>query len=130
MKVKMMFSTYQDGCCSRILLFGFLGPVRDVSVASVIRRGGALLRISELLRDASLDIWAGGGGLEFLLLANFFLPPTESNLFLGQEFFFSVFRQRNFLSYAFPIMYVTILCYFSSISTTIFFSAHIFNFFF
>ena len=34
-------TTYQDGCCSRILLFGFLGPVRDVSVAFVIRRGGA-----------------------------------------------------------------------------------------
>ena len=42
-------TTYQDGCCSRILLFGFLGPVRDVSVAFVIRRGGALWRISELL---------------------------------------------------------------------------------
>ena len=30
-------TTYQDGCCSRILLIGFLGPVRDVSVAFVIR---------------------------------------------------------------------------------------------
>ena len=30
------------------LLFGFLGPIRDVSVAFVIRRGGALWRISEL----------------------------------------------------------------------------------
>ena len=28
--------------------FGFLGPVRDASVAFVIRRGGALWRISEL----------------------------------------------------------------------------------
>ena len=46
-----MLSTYQDGCCSRILLFGFLGPVRDVSVAFVIRRGGALWRISELLSN-------------------------------------------------------------------------------
>ena len=49
-----------------------------------------------------------------------------------------MFRRRNFLSYAFPIMYVTIWCffwstYFSSISTTNFFSAHIFvatNYFF
>ena len=41
-------TTYQDGCCSRILLFDFLGSVRDVSVAFVVRQGVALGRISEL----------------------------------------------------------------------------------
>ena len=46
-----------------------------------------------LLRDAPLDIW--GGGLEFLLLANFFWQSTSDN-------FFCMFRRRIFLSYAFP----------------------------
>ena len=52
-------TTYQDGCCSRILLFGFLGPVRDVSVAFVIRRGGALWRISELLSQLIFSMRSG-----------------------------------------------------------------------
>ena len=52
-------TTYQDGCCSRILLFGFLGPVRDVSVAFVIRRGGALWRISELRSQLIFSIRSG-----------------------------------------------------------------------
>ena len=41
------------------LLFGFLGPVRDVSVAFVIRRGGALWRISELLSHLILSMRSG-----------------------------------------------------------------------
>ena len=54
-----IITTYQDGCCSRILLFGFLGPVRDVSVAFVIRRGGALWRISELLSQLIFSMKSG-----------------------------------------------------------------------
>ena len=50
---------YQDGCCSRILLFGFLGPVWDVSVAFVIRRGGALWTISELLSKMIFSMRSG-----------------------------------------------------------------------
>ena len=52
-------TAYQDGCCSRILLFGFLGPVRDVSVAFVIRRGGGLWKISELLSQLFLSMRSG-----------------------------------------------------------------------
>ena len=44
---------------SRILLFGFLGPVRDVSVAFVIRRSGALWRISELLSQLIFSMRSG-----------------------------------------------------------------------
>ena len=80
------------------------------------------------LRDAPFDIW-GGGPRVFVACKLFFLPPKENNLFFWRstsDNFFFMFRQRNFLSYAFPIMYVTIWCffrstYFSSISTTIFF---------
>ena len=36
-------TTYQDGCCSRSVLFGRLVPLRNVSVAFVIRRGEALI---------------------------------------------------------------------------------------
>ena len=36
-----------------------LGPVRDVSVAFVIRRGGALWRISELLSQLILSMRSG-----------------------------------------------------------------------
>ena len=49
----------------------------------------------------------GEGGLEFLLLANFFLPPRENNFFFWQstsDKFFFMFRRIIFLSYAFPIM--------------------------
>ena len=49
-------TTYQEGCCSRMLLFGFLGPARDVSVTFVIRRGGALWKISELLSQLILSM--------------------------------------------------------------------------
>ena len=52
-------TTYQEGCCSRILLFGFLGPVRDVSVAFVIRRGRALWWISELLSQLIFSMRSG-----------------------------------------------------------------------
>ena len=86
-----------------------------------------------MLRDAPLHIWRGG--LEFLLLANFFFTyERKQSFFLAinvRQFFF-MFRRRHFLSYAFPIMYVTIWCfvwstYFSSILPTNFFSAHIFK---
>ena len=40
-------------------IFGFLGPVRDVSVAFVIRRGEALWRISELLSQLILSMRSG-----------------------------------------------------------------------
>ena len=71
----------------------------------------------------------GGGGLVFLLLANFFLPPRENNFFFGNQrptIFFLCIVEEFFWSYAFPIMYVTIWCffwstYFSQISTTNFF---------
>ena len=49
------------------LLFGFLGPVRDVSVAFVIRRGGALWRISEL---QSQLIFSMRSGMFFRLCKN------------------------------------------------------------
>ena len=90
------------------------------------------------IRDAPFDIW-GGGGLEFLLLANFFFTSGGKLFFWRStsDNFFFMFRRRNFLSYAFPIMYVTIWCffwstYFSSISTTNFFFLPTFstNFFF
>ena len=82
------------------------------------------------IRDAPLDIFGGAGSLEFLLLANFFFYLQEKIIyFFGDQrstIFFFMFRRRNFLSYAFPIMYVTIWCFFwstdfSSISTTNFF---------
>ena len=57
-----------------------------------------------------------------LLLANFFSPPRENNLFFGDQRP-PMFRRKNSLSYAFPIMYVNIWCFFWSY----FFSAHIFN---
>ena len=51
-------------------------------------------------RDAPFDIW--GGGREFLLLANFFLPPRENKFFWGDQrptIFIFMFRRRIFLSY-------------------------------
>ena len=84
--------------------------------------------MADRIRDAPLDIW--GGGLEFLLLANFFFYLRwKTSFFFGDQrptiFFFYVLSKK-FLSYAFPIMYVSIWCffwstYFSSISTTNFF---------
>ena len=50
---------YQDGYCSWIILISFLGPVRDVSVAFVIRRGGELWRIKELLSQLILSMRSG-----------------------------------------------------------------------
>ena len=72
------------------------------------------------LRDAPLDIWAGGGARVFVACKLF------ENLREKTFFWRSTFRRRNFLAYAFPIMYVTTWCffwstYFSSISTTNFF---------
>ena len=85
-------------------------------------------------------LYLGGGGGVFVASKLFFLPPVENMLFFGDQrptIFFFMFCWRNFLSYAFPIMYVTIWCffwstYFSSISTTNFFFLPIFstNFFF
>ena len=76
-------TTYQNGCCSRILLFGFLGPVRDVSVAFVIRRGGALWRIAEL---QSQLIFAMRSGMfffdcnsEYVVLTRSWLKQYELN---------------------------------------------------
>ena len=67
--------------------------------------------LKKLVRNAPFDIWGGGGGLEFLLLANFFFTFERKQSFFGRsttDNFFFMFRRRNFLSYAFPIMYVTI----------------------
>ena len=41
-------TTYQDGSCSRILLFGFLGLARDVSVAFVMKELQSQLIFSEV----------------------------------------------------------------------------------
>ena len=91
------------------------------------------VRTSPGFRDAPFDIW--GEGLLFLLLANFFFTSGGKQAFFSGDqrptIFFYV-SAKKFLSYAFPIMYVTIWCFFwstycSSISTTNFFSAHIFN---
>ena len=68
-------TTYQDGCCSRILLFGSLGPVRDVSVAFVIRRGGALWRILELLSQL---IFFMRSGMFFFDCNSEYVVPTRS----------------------------------------------------
>ena len=86
----------------------------------------------DVVEPAIFDIW---------LLANFFFYLREKTIFFFRrstsDNFFFMFRRRNFLSYAFPIMYVTIWCffwstYFSSISTTNFFFLPTFstNFFF
>ena len=82
--------------------------------------------------------YLGGGGLEFLLLAIFFFTSGGKQAFFWRstsDNFFFMFRPRNFLSYAFPIMYVTIWCsfwstYFSSVisfDNKLFLSVHIFN---
>ena len=58
---------------------------------------------------------SGGGGWSFYCLQTFFLPPVENKLFFLatniQQFFLMLCR-RIFLSYAFPIMFVTIWCFF------------------
>ena len=53
----------------------FLGPVRDVSVAFVIRRGGALWRISELLSQLILSMRSG----------MFFFDCNSEYVVLGRE---------------------------------------------
>ena len=64
----------------------------------------------------------GGGGLEILLVANFFLPPEENNLIFVEEL------KYIFLSYAFPIMYVFSGQHiFHQFRQQTFFSDHIFN---
>ena len=76
-------TTYQDSCCSRILLFGFLGPVRDVSVAFVIRGGGALWRISELLSQLIFSMSSGmfffDCNSEYVVLTRSWLKQYEIN---------------------------------------------------
>ena len=65
------------------------------------------------IRDAPFDIW--GGGVEFLLLANFFFTSERKQSFFGDQrstIFLLCFVEEIFLSYAFPIMYVTIWCFF------------------
>ena len=97
-----------------------------IKVLSATKFSNLFLADQITLRDAPFDIW--GGGLEFLLLANLFLPPVENKLIFGDQrptIFLYVSSKTN-LSYAFPIMYVTIWVffwstYFSSISTTNFF---------
>ena len=85
----------------------------------------------------SLDIWGGGGrggARVFVACKLFFYLRWKTSFFLAinvQQFFFMLCR-RNFLSYAFPIMYVTIWYFFrsthfSSISTTNFFFSSYFQ---
>ena len=85
------------------------------------------------LRDAPFDIWGGGGARVFVACKLFFLPPVENKFFFlainVRQFFF---RPRIFLSYVFPIMYVTIWCFFGQhifhqFRQQTFFSVHIFN---
>ena len=52
-------TAYQDGRCSRNLLFDFLEAVGDVSATFVIRRGEALWKISELLIQLILSMRSG-----------------------------------------------------------------------
>ena len=53
------------------------------------------------IRDAPLNIWRGGGGLEFLLLANFFFTSERK-----QSFFLAIdvrqFSLNNFFVVCFP----------------------------
>ena len=52
-------------------------------------------------------ISGGGGARVFVACKLFFLPPRENNLFFWRstsDNFFFMFCQRNFLSYASPIM--------------------------
>ena len=76
-------TTYQDGWYSRILLFGFLGPVRDVSVAFVIRRGEALWRISELLSQLISSMRSGmfffDCNSKYVVLTRSWLKQYEKN---------------------------------------------------
>ena len=86
------------------------------------------------VRDAPLDILEGELG--FLSVANFFSPWKENNFFFGRgeemtvpQTCFLCLVEELIMSYAFPIMYVTIVgCFFRSITTTNFFcSANIFK---
>ena len=80
--------------------------------------------------------WGGGGGWSFCCLQTFFFPSDGKQTFFWainvRQFFFMLCR-RNFLSHAFPIMYVTIWCFFLvniffiNFDNKLFFSAHIFN---
>ena len=59
------------------------------------------------LKDAPLDIWGGGGGARvFVACKLFFTSERKQSFFLRltSDNFFFMFRQRIFLSYAFPIM--------------------------
>ena len=85
-------------------------------------------------------ISGGGGGPRVFVACKLFFHLREKTIFFfGDQrptILFFMFRRRNFLSYASPIMYVTIWCffwstYFSSISTTnFFFCPHFQQFFF
>ena len=58
-------------------------------------------------RTMALDIWGGPRVV--------FLSPRENNLYfwrLTSDNFFFMFSRRNFLLCTFPIMYVTIWCFF------------------
>ena len=89
-----------------------------------------------LLRDAPFDIWGGGRARVFAACKLFFYLREKTIFFFGDQrptIFFFMFRRRNFLSYAFPIMYATILVFFLvniffiNFNSKLFFSAHIFN---
>ena len=82
--------------------------IRNSSPGDGLRRAEHGRRI---IRDAPFDICGGGGARVFVACKLFFLPPRENNLFFWRstfDNFFFMFRPRNFLSYAFPIMYGTL----------------------
>ena len=87
-----------------------------------------------IIRDAPFDIW--GGGLRVVVACKLlFYLREKTKFFFGDQrptIFFLMFRRIFFLSYAFPIMYVTIWCFFWStifhqFRQQTFFSAHISN---
>ena len=91
------------------------------------------------LRDAPLDIWGRGGGLEFLLLANFFFTSGEKTLFflaINLRQFFLCFVKE--IKYLFFCRMLSLLCtltlggfsgqhIFHKFRQQTLFSAHIFN---
>ena len=88
-----------------------------------------------VIRDAPLDIWGGGGGLEFLLLATFFFYLREKTIF-----FLAINVRQFFLCFVeeFFCRMLSLLCRlpfgvfsgqhnFHKFRQQTFFSAHIFN---
>ena len=60
------------------------------------RQMNIAIQTFKILNDlGTYHLISGGGGLEFLLLANFFLPPVENKLFFGDQrptIYFFMFR--------------------------------------